>query len=140
MDLIFSLQTEFEPDELEKLGTLTDIEKQQFIITAESFWGAEIDLDEGYAERYENEFYEIMEFGMRKLHIVDKKDRTRIYYDAWSNCIDAVHIFHHNTTDQAGVKRIQGGFDPLDENDAAHVQLARDLDEACRDTPPGERP
>jgi hypothetical protein len=140
MELFFKKVFEVEPDDLDILNTLNDIQKKQFVLVAEAIWGVDIDFDKDFLERHEEAFEEIFELGVKFLHVFDVNDQQKVLYDVWSDNIDCVHLFHHNSTDEAGAVRIQGDFDPKDPENAEDVILAEALEEASLKSTPEDRP
>jgi hypothetical protein len=130
MELVFKKNLEVEPEDLAAIEELEPIQKQQLVIVAKSFQGIKIDFEEGFFERLESKLDVIFEFGMKMVHVFDAEDSSEPLYDAWTDKLDAVYVFNHDTTEEAGATRTQGGFDPVDQSDQEHVELARAFDRA----------
>lgn len=130
MELVFKKVLEIDPEELSALEELTDIQKKQLVIVAKSFQGSTIDFEEDYLERHEEEFELVFEFGMKLVQVFDADNASTPRFDAWSDNCDAVYVFHHGQLKAAGATRSQGGFDPVDKNNADDVALAKAFDAA----------
>lgn len=130
MELVFKKSIEIEPEDLDAVEELSELAKQQLAIVAESFQGVTIDFEEGFRERHADDLSTVFEGGMKMVNVFDAEHPAKPLYDAWSDNVDAVYVFHHGTVDPAGVNRCQGGFDPNDEDNPNDVALAKAFDHA----------
>lgn len=131
MDLFFKKNINISIENLHEIKSLSKIQQDQFVEVAKAFWGVDISFSDDFIKKYSLEYSEIFEFGIKNLSIFDKANIEVPLYDAWSNNIDAVMIFHHNTTNEGDVLRVQGGFEAFDRENTEHVNLAKALDKAA---------
>lgn len=118
------------------LDSLTQLEKEQFVIAMKEFMGHKIDLLPDYRNRYENELDELFEedgrgerLNVYLVEVYDLADDGQPRYDLWAYIVDCAVVFLHGTTEQAGVYGTQGGFDTSTGTEE-DVRLAKALDRA----------